>query len=226
MILPNGTIAVVDAYVSLNSDPIPTKMLVVTSGDGGATWSAPHLIATINDIPGTFANESYRNAPLPAVGVDPATGQLYVAWSDFRTGDSDILLATSRDQGVTWSAPVRVNDDPLRDGANQFQPQLAVAPDGVVSVSFFDTRQDPKHHLIDVYLAQSTTHGASFLPNVRVTTQSWDPNVDLPRDYQGNGFIGDYQGLAADNAFVHPFWNDTRTGAQEIFTAAVPSAQP
>jgi len=40
----------------------------------------------------------------------------------------------------------------------------------------------------------------------------------------GSQFIGDYQGLAADNLFVHPFWNDTRTGLQEIFTAAVPSA--
>ena len=34
-------------------------------------------------------------------------------------------------------------------------------------------------------------------------------------------------GLAVDDHFPsHPFWNDTRTGAQEIFTAVVPSAQP
>jgi len=119
-----------------------------------------------------------------------------------------------------------VNDDPLKNGANQFQPQMAVAPDGVVSISFFDTRLDPRHRLIDVYLAQSVDQGTSFLKNVRVTTQSWDPAVDAPIDGYGNQFIGDYQGLAADNFFVHPFWNDTRTGAQEIFTAAVPSAQP
>jgi hypothetical protein len=31
--------------------------------------------------------------------------------------------------------------------------------------------------------------------------------------------------LAVDNAFAYPFWNDTRTGSQEIFTAPVPSAQ-
>ncbi|MEO7021285.1 MAG: hypothetical protein ABI234_14100, partial [Ktedonobacteraceae bacterium] len=107
---------------------------------------------------------------------------------------------------------------------NQFQPQLAVAPDGVVSISFFDTRQDQHHRLIDVYLAQSTDHGASFLPNVRVTTQSWNPTVGAPIDTSGSLFIGDYQGLAADNTFVHPFWNDPRSGNQEIFTAAVPSA--
>ena len=74
-----------------------------------------------------------------------------------------------------------------------------------------------------MYLAQSSDGGASFLPNVRVTTASWDPAVDAPVDGGGAQFIGDYQGLAADDQFVHPFWNDTRTGAQEIFTAAVPS---
>ena len=61
---------------------------------------------------------------------------------------------------------------------------------------------------------------------MRVTTQSWDPTVKAPLVGNGLQFIGDYQGLAADDHFVHPFWNDTRTGDQEIFTAAVPSVQP
>jgi hypothetical protein len=61
-----------------------------------------------------------------------------------------------------------------------------------------------------------------MLKNLRITTQSWNPAVDAPVDEYGSQFIGDYQGLSADNYFVHPFWNDTRTGAQEIFTAAVP----
>jgi len=59
-----------------------------------------------------------------------------------------------------------------------------------------------------------------------VTSQSWDPTIKAPTDTNGLQFIGDYQGLAVDNRFVHAFWNDTRTGDQEIFTAAVPSAQP
>jgi len=119
---------------------------------------------------------------------------------------------------------MRVNDDPIGNEANQFQPQMAVAPNGVVSISFFDTRNDPRHRWIDVYLAQSIDHGASFLKNVRVTSQSWDPAVDAPVDEYGSQFIGDYQGLAVDDHFAHPFWNDTRTGAQEIITAAVPGA--
>ncbi len=226
-ILPDGTLAVAFDYMDVTSSGrIPTRLVVVTSPDGGVTWTPPVLIATISDILGLFPPDRYRNASLPAFAADPAHGRLYITWADKATGDADILFSSSSDAGRTWSAPLRVNDDPAGDGANQFQPQLAVAPNGVVTISFFDTRRDPKHHLIDVYLAQSVDGGATFLPNVRVTAQSWDPTVDAPVDGSGLQFIGDYQGLAVDNQFALPFWNDTRTGSQEIFTALVPSAQP
>lgn len=225
LVLPDGTLEVAFAYIDVMSDNAePTKMVVTSSRDGGLTWTAPVLVANISDIWGWFPPERYRNASLPAFACDPVTGQLYLTWSDKATGDADILLSTSKDAGKTWSAPIRVNDDPLRNGANQFQPALAVAPDGVVTISFFDSRLDPAHKLLDVFLAQSTDHGATFQPNMRVTSRSFDPAVDAPVDGGGSQFIGDYQGLAADNAYAHPVWNDSRTGDQEIFTAAVPSA--
>jgi hypothetical protein len=223
---PDGTLAVSFPYIDLMSGSIPTRLLLTTSPDGGTTWTTPVLIATIHDIAGPFPPERYRNISFPAFACDPNTGQLYLTWSDKGSKDADILFTTSKDRGQTWTTPLRVNDDPLRNGANQFQPQMVVAPDGVISISFFDTRVDPQHRQIDVYLAQSTNKGASFLTNVRVTTQSWDPAVDAPIDGSGQQFIGDYQGLAAGDHFAHPFWNDTRTGKQEIFTAAVPSATP
>lgn len=227
VVLPDGTLAVGFAYMDvMSTGKIPTRMAVTTSRDGGQTWGIPVLVATIADIYGRFPPDRYRNVSLPAFACDPKTGQLYLAWADKATGDADILLSTSTDQGQTWSAPKRVNDDPPQNRANQFQPQLAVAPNGVVSVAFFDTRADPAHRRIDVYLAQSTDHGASFRPNIRVTDVSFDPAAGAPVDRAGNQFIGDYQGLAAADDVAHPFWNDSRTGQQEIFTAAVLSAQP
>ena len=79
--------------------------------------------------------------------------------------DCDIRVKTNEERSwQTWLAPIRVNDDSIGNGANQFQSQMAVAPDGVVSIySFFDTRNDSRHLLIDVYLAQSVDHGTSFL---------------------------------------------------------------
>ena len=226
IIQPDGTIVVATPYIDVMSGSIPTRLMAVFSHDGGNSWSAPVFISFVDDIIGTFPPEKYRNLSLPAFACDPKTGQLYISWSNKGRRDADILFSTSRDNGQTWSEPVRVNDDPPQDAANQFQPQMAVAPDGVVSIAFFDTRRDPRHRRIDVYLAQSINHGASFFKNVLLTTQSWDPAVRAPVDESGLQFIGDYQGLAADNLFVHPIWNDTRTGDQELFTAAVPSAQP
>ena len=69
-------------------------------------------------------------------------------------------------------------------------------------------------------------YNASFFKNVRVTITRWDPAVKAPVDLSGLQFIGGYQGLAAANSFVHPFCNDTRVGIQDIFTTAIPSAQP
>jgi hypothetical protein len=227
VVLPDGALVVSFAYEDLlTTGKIPTRLVSLTSRDGGDTWAAPALIATISDVAGPFPPEKYRNTTLPAMACDPKTGQLYVAWSDKTTGDPNILLSTSSDAGATWSVPKRINDDPARTGALQFQPAIAVAPNGVVSVSFFDTRVDPAHKFIDVFLAQSEDHGASFRPNVRVTSVSWDPAVGAPVDGGGNEFIGDYQGLTADDQYAHPFWNDTRDGAQQIYTASVPSAQP
>jgi hypothetical protein len=229
VVMPGGMLAVafLNSYSSIKSVPpsLQDRQLVVTSTDGGTNWTAPVSIATVSDIYGYFPHERYRNLSLPAFACDPRTGQLYIAWSDKATGDADILFSTSRDKGQSWSQPLRVNNDNPRSGAEHFQPQMAVAPDGVISISFFDTRLDPAHRFIDVYLAQSTDSGASFQQNVRVTTQSWNPAVGAPVDEYGSQFIGDYQGLTVDNHFAHPFWNDTRTGSQEIFTAAVPSAQ-
>jgi len=246
-VLPNGTLAVAFAYVdvSANSDgdmqhavssqiasrvqmnnPYPSKLLVVTSPDEGITWNSPVLVATIADIPSPFPGQKYRNFSLPAFTSDPKSGQLYLSWADYAAGNADILLSTSSNGGKRWSVPVRVNDDAATSLSQQFQPQLAIAPNGTLSVMYFDTRNDPTQHRIDVMLAQSLDHGVTFLPHVQVTTSGFDPSIQPPIDASGQQFIGDYQGLAATDQFVYPCWNDTRTGRQEIFVAAVPSALP
>jgi hypothetical protein len=226
VVAPDGTLTVAFAYENLMDPSRPTRLLVISSHDGGDTWTAPSLVATVTDVFGVVPPTRFRTVTLPAFACDPASGQLYMAWAARDQGEDDIFFATSRDGGGTWSRPLRVNDDPPHTGAPQVQPQIAVAPHGVVTVMFFDSRLDPRHRLLDVYIAQSRDHGASFLPNERVTTRGFDPAVGAPVDGGGNLFLGDYQGLAVTDQFVHPLWNDTRTGRQELFTAAIPSAQP
>src|SRR6185503_2817370 len=93
--------------------------------------------------------------------------------------------------------------------ADQFQPYLAVTALGQLNVSFFDRRLDapgsnhPGNFFIDTWLARSNDGGATWGEN-RVSHDSWDPSINPPISTSGE-FIGDYQGLVADDCFAIPF---------------------
>jgi hypothetical protein len=134
--------------------------------------------------------------------------------------------------GRSYTGPVRVNQDPRNGDADQFQPWMAVTERGQVNISFFDRRNDPANYFIDTWLARSNDGGRSFR-DTRASQQMWDPAVNAPTSVSGK-FIGDYQGLVADDDVAIPFWNDTqlnnlpRTNGefspyQEVFSARVPN---
>lgn len=144
---------------------------------------------------------------------------------------SDVVLFKSTDGGRSYSRPVRVNQDPPNGDADQFQPWIAVTPSGQVNVSFFDRRNDPANYFIDTWLARSEDGGRTFTDQ-RVSQRMWDPAINAPTSVSGK-FIGDYQGLVADDEVAIPFWNDTQLAAlpssdkehspyQEVFAARVP----
>jgi hypothetical protein len=64
---------------------------------------------------------------------------VYIAYESKSAGFGNIVLTASYDQGRHRAAPIQVNDN-ASPGVDEFQPSLAVAPDGAVSVSFYDRR--------------------------------------------------------------------------------------
>lgn len=222
---PDGRVTIVYAGQDVVNKKAYFSMQFVASQDRGLTYSAPRAVAAqISALPDKLPNGTFRNFSLPTFAISPRDGTMVVAWADMRNHDADIYEARSTDHGKTWSVPYRVNHDHLRDGKDQFQPALAVAPNGTFSCTWFDRRRDPLNGKIDVYLAQSTDDGATFGHNYRITSHSWDPAIDAPRvDGKGSTtFIGDYQALAVSNVTVHPVWNDTQNGkSQQIRTAVV-----
>ncbi|HYJ47683.1 MAG TPA: sialidase family protein [Pyrinomonadaceae bacterium] len=138
---------------------------------------------------------------MPVTGVDlsagPRKGTLYVNWVDERNGDLDVFVASSSDGGETWSAPVRVNDDPLKNGKAQFFTWMAVDPvDGSVNTVFYD-RRDTEGTLTRLTMARSTDGGRTFV-NHKVNLEPFACNETV--------FFGDYSGITAYNGRVIPIF--------------------
>ncbi|HEX8066355.1 MAG TPA: sialidase family protein [Thermoleophilaceae bacterium] len=121
---------------------------------------------------------------------------------------SDVVMFKSTDGGASYTGPVRVNQDAATADADQFQPWMAVTPKGQVNVMYFDRRNDPNNFFIGEILSRSNDGGKTF-KDVRVDNQMWDPRINPPVSVSGE-FIGDYQGLVADDSVAIPFWNDTQ----------------
>jgi hypothetical protein len=196
---------------------------VVSSTDYGRSFGQP---AVLGPAPSMIAVSPQQDLSTgPELAADPRDGTVYVAYATYRhaSGHTDIVVAHSHDGGHTWSKPVRASAPPHPGDAIYFQPQVTVDGTGAVDVTYFALA----HDRVSVILARSTTHGASFDGYQTVTSQSFDPNLGMRGPGKGGKqslwWIGDYQGLAAGGDMIHPFWNDTRPGQLQIFTAAIPT---
>lgn len=171
------------------------------STDGGLTFGKDKVIG---QMPGgwDFPMPGLDRANgMPVTGVDlsggPRRGTLYVNWIDERNGDLDVFVASSSDGGETWSAPVRVNDDPLKNGKAQFFTWMAVDPvDGSVNTVFYD-RRDTEGTLTRLTMARSTDGGRTFV-NHKIDQEPFACNDKV--------FFGDYSGIAAYAGRVVPIY--------------------
>ena len=173
-------------------------IVLTSSRDGGRSFSRSRLI--IHTAPIMFAVQTLERANgFPQIAIDPKHDRLYVTWSDYRYGDLDVFCSASSDRGITWSNPVRVNTDPVHDGADQFFQWSAVDPtDGTVNVVFYDRRGDPQNRQQIVVLARSSDGGRNF------ANYAW---TDNPFE-AGGVFFGDYTGIAAFGGRVFGVWTE------------------
>ena len=221
-VAPNG-----DLYVVWYDCNAGIRQMIRKSINGGLSFGPAVAAASgLTAPPNPLIGSRFRvNAAFPVIATDPTNAEnIYVTWSsDNGPSQTDVFVSRSLDGGTTWSpVPVRVNDDPLGNPRDQFFPWISVATDGTVRVMWGDDRLDlinPGGKLYDVFMAESTDQGASFSPNIRVTTTSSDPDFDG----FGGTFIGDYWGLAASGV---PVWDDTRNGDQDIFGAGISGHHP
>ncbi len=216
--LPNGGLAVV--YWNFGSPTSPGERLeVVISNDGGNTFGPPVRIANATE----YGEPSIRTgAFLPSATGDRTTGSLYVVYQAQFANSPRILFTKSNDGGLSWSSPIPISDNPA--GSGVFNPAIAASPGGqTLTVSFYDHRANPgSTTMVDMFLAQSFDGGATWLPNIRLTSTSTDAAL-APKTAAGY-MLGDYLGIAeAVNANVPavPVWVDTRTGNPDPFITRI-----
>jgi hypothetical protein len=179
----------------------PRGIEFTSSYDGGLSFSKNVFVTDqvdgwAYDIPGL-----YRCNGLPFTDCDISRseyrGTIYINFSDNRSGDHDVYIVKSNDEGVTWSSPVRVNDDPVGNGKDQFMSHFCVDPvSGAIYVLFYDRRRFDGRKT-DVILARSTDGGVSFV-NLRISDSAFVPDKII--------FFGDYVGINSYNDLVTCLW--------------------
>ncbi len=143
-VTPDGTV-----YTTVTNFPGKQSFCCVSisvdsSSDGGKTWQGPLLVVqNVKYPPLIYANTTFRDGIEDTFAVgnhlsDQGHYPLYVAWEDYSAGVTNLFLSASYDGGQTWSTPILVNDNV--SPVDEFQPNLAVADNGTVSVAFYDRR--------------------------------------------------------------------------------------
>jgi len=140
------------------------------STDGGVTFGAPTCI-----LDSTAALQPNRTW----TAADPAVaGRVYVAFNAAVAAlgsTQHIFVMSSANGGVTWSAPVRVDDVVGNDLVDHFRPSISVGSGGRIDVAWFDYRNSTPTTPIendqagDAYYAYSTDGGATWSTNLRLS---------------------------------------------------------
>ncbi len=205
----NGNIYVAWAYHN--------KIYFDKSSDGGKTWLDKDIIIAqqfggwVLEIPGM-----YRANGMPVLGIDNSNGKfsgsLYVNWADQRNGkdNTDIFISRSADQGKTWSAPIRVNQDKTK--THQFYTWMSIDPKtGYIYIIYYD-RSKYQDKRTDVNLAISKDGGKTF-SNQSISNTPFVP-IKLV-------FMGDYNYIDAYNGIIRPIWTHYSKRKLSVKTAII-----
>jgi len=204
-----------------NPNVTPTFDQITTVNMGGSTVFG----GTVN--PGGLAGQMF-------LAVDrsggPTNNNVYMVSSVSPSGGgTDVMFARSTDGGATFSAPHRINDDPVNPNKWHWFGTLAVAPNGRIDSVWLDTRNAANNTDSQLFYSFSTDGGVTWSPNIPVS-QSFNPFEGYPQQNK----IGDYITIVSDNtggdvAYSATFNFNPSTGQHEqdvYFVRVSPTGGP
>jgi uncharacterized delta-60 repeat protein len=219
----------------------PTGEVLVTYETPGANQAGPGKI-WVNLDPDGLGSSGFgsavlvtstnvglvRTIPAQAPGIDAEpklawdrsggyfNGRLYLVYTDAAdttTAGTNIFVRTSTDRGMTWSAPVRVNDDV--DQPSQFDPTIALDQiTGNVAVSWYGSSPtDPTG--AEFYTSVSGDGGQTFSLNAPVSNEASDAGgaslAPAKPGWRDLGY-GDHSGSDFFGGQLFPIWSDNSLG--------------
>jgi hypothetical protein len=144
--------------------------------------------------PGGLAGQSFLTVDHSG---GPTNNNIYMVASvqptGFTTG-TDVMFVRSTDGGLTFSAPHRINDDPVNHSKWHWFGTLAVAPNGRIDSVWLDSRNAANNTDSQLFYSFSTDGGVTWAPNVAVSN-SFTPFEGWPVQQK----IGDYLTIVSDN---------------------------
>ncbi len=225
---PNGEVyvtwAIYDAWPALE-----TALGFAKSTDGGVTWQpAVRAIQNIQGIRsqatggGLLGGKDQRTASFPSMSVNQQNGHIYITWTNIgvpgvNSGtERDIWMVKSIDGGATWGTAVRINQDALNNGKDQWFPWICADPvTGILAVAFYDSRDFPSNDMANTYVAVSYDEGSTW-EDFKVSDAAWSG------DGSGTGFsgnyAGDYIGISIRGGRAYPVWTDRRQAGGRLST--------
>jgi hypothetical protein len=179
---------------------------IAKSTNGGVSFGAPAAMTpAFNNL--SFS-ATYRDNSFPALAVSPVAnkGFIYDVYTDQPTASARTEFVRSKTAGgLTFNLPLRANDSTK---GQRLMPAVAADTNGVVHISWFDTRNSTSTGLLDIYATYTKTNGTTFAPNAKANAVTINAG--------GAGFIGDYSGIAAGpngtSGLAHPVWTSAGVG--------------
>jgi FG-GAP-like repeat len=137
------------------------------------------------------------------------------------TNGSDVMFVRSTDGGGTFSAPRRINDDPVNHAKWHWFGTLSVAPNGRIDVVWYDTRNSPNNVASQLFYSYSLDGGSTWSPNVAVSN-SFNPFIGYPNQLK----IGDYITVVSDDGGANVAYAATFNGEQDIYYVRIRPTLP
>lgn len=184
---------------------------IFASHDGGATFASKVKIADVTSSTQGFgafvlgAGQYMRNLEFPTLAF--AGNTLYATWNDGGdgSGHSHIRLATSTDNGGTWTTSW------VTSGNNdEAQPSISADASGLHVLYYEISPTTSGASVLDTMVSDSS-NGSSFT-TTRVTTQSFPGVYNIPNfdPIIATAYMGDYISCVSSGGHQYFAWGDNR----------------